>query len=249
MIILASVNCLVPVFSSLGENFSQLFSLSLFGFLFVRGERVIAYRIVTKYRVEIRKFVFLDRFAVDESSWRGRDSEKWAGSLAKDGNFDTAIRLSEMERRRDGGVSSVMRIWKRAAVTGKVAGDCCGYDSKCKRGGRGGERLPYDADTTELLLEPGNINRSHCRYPLLQLPPPHPPLPPPSLLYSTNSLRLSRQRLLFSTSSRSSYPRPLSRPLRTLFRVPHQAERRLLMRPKTSERPIGVSTVPKTLRP
>lgn len=177
MIILAPVNCLVPVFSSLGENFNQLFSLSLFGFLFVRGERVIAYRIVTKYRVEILKFVFLDRFAVDESSWRGRDSEKWAGSLAKDGNFDTAIRLSEMERRRDGGVSSVMRIWKRAAVTGKVAGDCCGYDSKCKRGGRGGERLPYDADMTELLLEPGNINRSHCRYPLLQLPPPHPPLP------------------------------------------------------------------------
>lgn len=41
-----------------------------------------------------------------------------------------------MERRGDGGVSSVMRIWKRAAVTGK-AGDCCGYDSKCKRGGRG----------------------------------------------------------------------------------------------------------------
>lgn len=178
MIILAPVNCLVPVFSSLGENFNQLFSLSLFGFLFVRGERVIAYRIVTKYRVEIRKFVFLDRFAVDESSWRGRDSEKWAGSLAKDGNFDTAIRLSEMERRRDGGVSSVMRIWKRAAVTGKVAGDCCGYDSKCKRGGRGGERLPYDADTTELLLEPGNINRSHCRYPLLQLP--LPTLPSPS---------------------------------------------------------------------
>lgn len=44
-------------------------------------------------------------------------------------------------------------------------------------------RLPYDVDTTELLLEPGNINRSHCRYPPLQplsLSLPLPPLPLPS---------------------------------------------------------------------
>lgn len=125
-------------------------------------------------------------------------------------------------------------------------------------------RLPYDVDTTELLLEPGNINRSHCRYPPLRplslsLAPP-PLLFPRSLLCSTalqpfrsspNSPRLSRQRLLFSTSSRSSYRSPLrllSRPLRTLFRVPHQAERRLLMRPKTSgarsyDRPKNVTPV------
>lgn len=132
-------------------------------------------------------------------------------------------------------------------------------------------RLPYDVDTTELLLEPGNINRSHCRYPPLQplslspSPSSAPPLllpssspllhsaPAPPFRSSPNSPRLSRQRLLFSTSSRSSYRPPptfrlLSRPLRTLFRVPHQAERRLLMRPKTSEarsydRPKNVTPV------
>lgn len=128
-------------------------------------------------------------------------------------------------------------------------------------------RLPYDVDTTELLLEPGNINRSHCRYPPLRplslplAPSPSSPLPSfspllhsapaPPFRSSPNSPRLSRQRLLFSTSSRSSYRSPLrllSRPLRTLFRVPHQAERRLLMRPKTSaarsyDRPKNVTPV------
>lgn len=84
-------------------------------------------------------------------------------------------------------------------------------------------RLPYDVDTTELLLEPGNINRSHCRYPPLRplsLPrSPSSPLPAfspllhsapaPPFRSSPNSPRLSRQRLLFSTSSRSSYRSPL----------------------------------------
>lgn len=89
--------------------------------------------------------------------------------------------LFEAEERET--LSSVMRIWKGPAVTGKP-GDC-GYDSKCKRTAE--RRLPYDVDTTELLLEPGNINRSHCRYPPLIPPRPESSLlcsgvsPPPSL--------------------------------------------------------------------
>lgn len=68
-------------------------------------------------------------------------------------------------------------------------------------------RLPYDVDTTELLLEPGNINRSHCRYPPLRplsLPPSLP------LLSSSRVLSFAPQRSSTAVSQLSQLPASLA---------------------------------------
>lgn len=66
-------------------------------------------------------------------------------------------------------------------------------------------RLPYDVDTTELLLEPGNINRSHCRYPPLR--PLSPSLP---LLSSSRVLSFAPQRSSTAVSQLSQLPASLA---------------------------------------
>lgn len=67
-------------------------------------------------------------------------------------------------------------------------------------------RLPYDVDTTELLLEPGNINRSHCRYPPLR--PLSLSLPPsPS---SSRVLSFAPQRSSTAVSQLSQLPASLA---------------------------------------
>lgn len=94
-------------------------------------------------------------------------------------------------------------------------------------------RLPYDVDTTELLLEPGNINRSHCRYPPLR--PLSLPLAPPPLLFPRSllcSTALQHRRFAALPTPRVSRGNDFSsRPLLAPLTAPHSAFSRALSGP------------------
>lgn len=91
-------------------------------------------------------------------------------------------------------------------------------------------RLPQDEDTTELLVEPGNINRSHCRYPLLQ-PRPSTLTPPLRSLLCSDASPTLRQRVYSSTLLSRTNHFSLTNPL-------------LLLALALSRLPVGLPSIP-----